>query len=69
MSVLQFPDRRTTVDPDALLVCECGSAWFELYTTVDGVRENGTVILNARGNVTGYTGIPHCTECGRENLP
>ena len=71
MTVLQFPNGgSSSAGDDDLLVCECGSAWFELYVLdEDGEKVNGAVVLNHRGNITGYNGIPHCVECGREKLP
>lgn len=53
-----------------LLVCGCGSSWFELCTIDrDGSKHHGAVVLNEQGSVTGYSGTPHCLECGREKLP
>lgn len=73
MSVLQFPtDRRATahVEQTAHLTCPCGSTWFELCSVGrDGQKIQGAVVLTATGNVSGYTGTPHCLECGRENIP
>lgn len=71
--MLQFPtDRRSPASPEDadLLVCACGSTWFELCTVdPDGTKHHGAVVLNDAGRVTGYTGTPHCLSCGRENIP
>lgn len=63
--------RRSASAEDAgYVVCDCGSAWFELCS-IDSAGEKvyGAVSLNETGSVTGYTGTPHCIECGREKLP
>lgn len=71
--MVDFTQRRTTSpreDLPGLLVCDCGSAWFELCTIDDdGTKNYGAVVLNETGSVTGYSGTPHCLECGREKLP
>lgn len=78
MSVIQFPGRRPTssVDdtvaegPGEQAVCECGSAWFSIYDEdLDGTRIPGAVVLDTRGRVTGYCGIPRCIECGQAKAP
>lgn len=73
MTVLQFQPRgsaSSAEDLPGLLVCDCGSAWFELCTIdADGTKNYGAVALNEEGSVTGYSGTPHCLECGREKLP
>jgi hypothetical protein len=72
MSVIQLSSRRPAPTGENLgyLVCECGSAWFELCTIdSDGTKHHGAVSLNDAGSVTGYSGTPHCLECGREKLP
>jgi hypothetical protein len=72
MVVLQLhPERWSAGSPDDdLLVCECGSGWFELCTVdADGTKVHGVVALDAKGSVTAYSGTPHCCECGRERLP
>lgn len=36
-------------------VCSCGEAWFTV----------GPVCMTREGEVTGYTGRPHCASCGK----
>ena len=71
MTVLPFPGAGwpTAAGDDDLMVCACGSTWFELYV-LDGAGErvHGAVVLNRAGDVTGYNGIPHCLDCGSEQL-
>ncbi|MFD6097190.1 hypothetical protein ACFVWN_20415 [Nocardiopsis flavescens] len=43
--------------------CPCGAAWFTLHRP-DG--RPGAVCLDETGRITGYTGIPHCAECGAQ---
>lgn len=52
--------------PDAPAQCStCGSHWFTLTRpTPTGENVGGAVTLNAHGTVTGYAGIPTCTDCG-----
>ena len=35
----------------------------------DGTKNYGAVCLNPEGSVTGYSGTPHCLQCGTEKLP
>lgn len=73
MSVVNIDTRRASgpsVELPGLLVCDCGSAWFELCTVDDdGTKNYGAVCLNEEGAVTGYAGTPHCLQCGVEKLP
>lgn len=69
MTVLNFP---TSPQPEdrTYVTCNCGSAWFELCTIdADGTKNFGAVTMDDAGRVTGYSGTPHCVECGRERLP
>lgn len=62
--------RPSSADDGSLLLCDCGSSWFELCTIdPDGTKHFGAVVLNEAGSVTGYSGTPHCLQCGREKLP
>lgn len=72
MSVLPFPSSRRTASAaeDDLMTCPCGSSWFELYDVdLSGEKTTGAVVVNREGRITGYSGIPHCLECGQPNLP
>jgi hypothetical protein len=67
MTVIAFPARpAASSNVGDLAECPCGSAWFELRGPAD---EAGAVVLNGEGSVTGYSGFPHCVECGQEWLP
>lgn len=71
MTVVNLDDRRPArTHVPGLLTCDCGSTWFELCTVDDeGARNHGAVCLAEDGRVTGYSGTPHCLNCGREKLP
>lgn len=73
MNVVRLDDRRaarpTSDQLPGLLVCTCGSTWFELCTVDDEGKVYGAVCLDEEGKVTGYSGTPHCLSCGREKLP
>lgn len=69
MSVLQFPTPQAA-QVDGYVTCECGSAWFELCSIDrDGTKHAGAVSMDETGRITGYSGTPHCIDCGREKLP
>lgn len=69
MSVLQFPAPRAA-QADGYMTCDCGSAWFEIYSIDrEGTKHPGAVSMDETGRITGYSGTPHCIDCGREKLP
>lgn len=72
-NVLQFRARppETPADHPGVLQCpDCGSEWFGLGSfSEDDFWIPGVVALNLDGSVDGYSGTPHCSECGREVLP
>lgn len=71
MDVIDLASRRAAAtDTPDYAQCECGSAWFQLRRpTADGDAEPGVVAMSLEGSVTGYAGLPHCLECGREWIP
>jgi hypothetical protein len=66
MTVLAFePSSRRTPLPTEPLECPCGSQWFELRGATDqSMAPRGAVTLTHDGQVTGFSGVPHCLECG-----
>jgi len=42
--------------------CECGNAWFALMQTNGNP---GVLCFDKKGSITGYSGFPVCTQCGR----
>lgn len=70
MTVLMLPTARRTAAPGGNATCPCGSQWFNIVRIDDRGREvNGSVVLDHKGGVTGYAGIPRCAECGRDAQP
>ena len=69
MTVISLDARRRTASTDDLLICDCGSTWFELRDRRGGEDRAGAVVINHEGRVTGYSGITHCVECGQAKLP
>ncbi|WP_435113332.1 hypothetical protein [Nocardiopsis synnemataformans] len=60
--VISLADRRSSYNGAQ---CPCGSAWFVLRrTTTEGHDVPGAVCLDQDGRISGYTGYPHCSECG-----
>lgn len=59
----------STDDTDHAECADCGSWWFALTATQPANATNGAVTLDGIGMVTGYAGMPHCIECGREWAP
>lgn len=46
-------------------LCGCGSAWFRLEAfVVEGEKGVGAVALDGEGNITSYSGVFCCIECG-----
>jgi hypothetical protein len=70
--VLPFQPRRPGDSDgyDGLRCPDCGCAWFHVGGfTDDDCWIAGDLCFNAEGSVTGYSGTPHCVDCGREVLP
>ncbi|WP_435109813.1 hypothetical protein [Nocardiopsis synnemataformans] len=59
-NVISLTERRGQYDG---LTCSCGCTWFRLERL--GADRAGAVCLTRDGRVTGYVGIPTCTECGK----
>ena len=62
--VVNLDDQRELRRGSSALLCECGSAWFELIGWPSSPRGSAVVTLAADGRVTGYSGQLRCSECG-----
>ncbi|MFI1840504.1 hypothetical protein ACH439_00120 [Streptomyces microflavus] len=50
----------TSAETSEASTCTCGSGWFELRSP----SGSGAVCMNEDGTITGFSGEPHCVECG-----
>jgi hypothetical protein len=64
MTVLDFDASRRTTTPRENRECSCGSQWFELRGPADQPAPHGALVFAADGHVAGFTGTPHCLDCG-----